>query len=137
MIREVVEAPDGRFTIVGEPDFRTDDFDLACLVADELYDLDEMRGRLNMSPKENWVDKVGGLPDYMDRIAVHLVEKGMDRSRAIATAVNVAKKMCATGDINFPGLQHVNPGSRAEACNAVREWEEKKAKAHAMSAAKK
>lgn len=72
MIGEVIEAPDGRFTIDGEPDVRTDDYDLACYIADELH----ARGRLNVSPKENWVDKVGGLPDYIDRIAVHLVEKG-------------------------------------------------------------
>jgi hypothetical protein len=131
VIREIVEAPCGRFTIVGEPEFRTDDFDFAFYVADALAQQDEERGRLNVSPKQNWVDKVGGLPDYIDRIAVHLVEKGMDRSRAIATAVNVAKKMCATGDINFPGLQHVNPGSRAEACKAVADWERKKAQAKA------
>lgn len=137
MIREVIEAPDGRFTIEGEPDFRTDDFDFACLVVDELYYHDEIRGRLNVSPKENWVDKVGGLPDYIDRIAVHLVEKGMSRSHAIATAVNAAKKMCATGDVNFPGHQDVNPGSRAEACKAVAEWEKKKAQSHAQSAGKK
>jgi hypothetical protein len=137
MIREIIEAPDGRFTIEGEHDFRTDDYDLACLVVDELYALEEMRGRLNVSPKENWVDKVGGLPDYIDRIAVHLVEKGMSRSHAIAVAVNAAKRMCATGDLNFPGSQNVNPGSRAEACKAVAEWEAKKAKSHAQSAAKK
>ena len=126
MIREVVEAPDGRWTIEGHEDLRTDDITLACYVADELY---QARGRLNESPKQNWVDKVGGLPDYIDRIAVHLVGKGMDRSRAIATAVNAAKKMCAEGDLNFPGHQDVNPGSRAEACAAVAEWEAKKAQA--------
>lgn len=76
----------------------------------------------------NWVKKAGGLPSYIKRIKVHLEEGGMDESRAIATAVNAAKKMCATGDTNFPGKQEVNPGSRAEACTAVAEWEAKKAK---------
>lgn len=76
----------------------------------------------------NWVEKAGGLPKYIKRIAKHLQQKGMDQSRAIATAVNAAKKMCATGDTNFPGKQDVNPGSRAEACAAVAEWEAKKAK---------
>jgi hypothetical protein len=52
----------------------------------------------------------------------------MDESRAIATAVNAAKKMCATGDTNWPGSQEVNAGSRAEACAAVAEWEQKKSK---------
>jgi hypothetical protein len=76
----------------------------------------------------NWVQKAGGLPKYIKRIAKHLQEKGMDESRAIATAVNAAKKMCSTGDTNFPGSQEVNAGSRAEACAAVAEWEAKRAK---------
>ena len=79
---------------------------------------------------QNWVQKAGGLPQYIKRISKHLVEKGMDQSRAIATAVNVAKKMCSTGDLNYPGLQHVNPGSKAEACAAVADWERKKAQSH-------
>lgn len=78
--------------------------------------------------KANWVTKAGGLPKYIKRIAKHLQEKGMDQSRAIATAVNAAKKMCSTGDTNWPGSQQVNAGSRAEACAAVASWEEKKAK---------
>jgi hypothetical protein len=79
----------------------------------------------------NWVDDAGGLPDYIKRIKKHLEEKGMTESHAIAVAVNVVKKMCATGDINFPGKQNVNAGSRAEACAAVAHWEEMKARAHA------
>lgn len=75
----------------------------------------------------NWVEDAGGLPKYIKRIEKHLREKGMDESRAIATAVNVVKRMCATGDLNFPGSQQVNAGSRAEACAAVAEWEKKKA----------
>jgi hypothetical protein len=79
----------------------------------------------------NWVEKVGGLPKYIKRIAKHLQEKGMKQGHAIATAVNAVKKACATGDLNFPGIQHENAGSRAEACAAVAEWEEKKARSHA------
>lgn len=79
----------------------------------------------------NWVDKVGGLPKFIKRIKNHLVRKGMDTSRAIATAVNVVKKMCASGDTNWPGKQNVNAGSRAEACGAVADWERKKAQSHA------
>lgn len=79
----------------------------------------------------NWVEQTGGLPKYIKRIARHLRKKGFSESHAIATAVNAAKKMCSTGDVNFPGKQNVNPGSRAEACNAVRQWESKKARAKA------
>lgn len=80
-----------------------------------------------LAKKPNWVKKAGGLPPYIKRISKHLQEKGMDESRAIATAVNAAKKMCSTGDVNFPGKQQVNPGSQAEACAAVADWEAKKA----------
>lgn len=70
----------------------------------------------------------GPIPKYMKRIADHLIkEQGYDKSRAIATAVNAAKKMCATGDTNWPGKQNVNPGSRAEACTAVAQWEKRNA----------
>ncbi len=75
----------------------------------------------------NWVTKSGGLPPYIKRIEKHLIAKGMTESRAIATAVNAAKKMCSTGDLNFPGSQQVNPGSQAEACAAVASWNAKKA----------
>lgn len=75
----------------------------------------------------NWVEECGGLPKYIKRITKHLKQKGMAESHAIATAVNAAKKMCATGDVNFPGKQNVNPGSRAEACASVAAWEKLKA----------
>lgn len=88
-------------------------------------------GRLDRSPKANWVERQGGLPKYIERIAVHLVAKGMSTSEAIATSINAAKKMCATGDLNWPGLQNVNPGSRAEACAAVARWNAMKAAARA------
>jgi hypothetical protein len=89
--------------------------------ADEEYGLEDF----------NWVSKAGGLPKFIKRIKKHLEAKGMLESRAIATAVNVVKKMCATGDTNFPGKQNVNAGSKAEACAAVADWEAKKAKARA------
>lgn len=80
---------------------------------------------------QNWVDQQGGLPKFIKRIANHLKLKGYSDSRAIATAVNAAKKMCRTGDTNFPGKQQVNLGSRAEACAAVAQWEKMKAKSKA------
>lgn len=82
---------------------------------------------------KNWVEQTGTghLPRYIKRISKHLRSKGMTESRAIATAVNVVKRMCSTGDLNFKGAQQVNPKSRAEACAAVAEWESKKAQAKA------
>jgi hypothetical protein len=89
-----------------------------------------------LAPEEafNWVEDVGGLPEYIKRIEKHLEKKGMTESHAIATAVKVVQKMCATGDVNFPGAQQVNAGSRAEACAAVEDWEAKKAAANASAA---
>lgn len=66
--------------------------------------------------------KVLHLPPYIKRIKKHLEKGGMTTSHAIASAVNAAKKMCSTGDLNFPGSQQVNPGSRAQACAAVAQW---------------
>jgi hypothetical protein len=94
--------------------------------------LPDVPGNLDRSPKKNWVEKAGGLPPEIEDLAKHLhYQKGMDISRAIATAVNVFKRMCATGDTNWPGIQHVKPSSRAKACAAVAEWEAKRAKAKA------
>lgn len=81
------------------------------------------RASLDRSPKKNHVERAGGLPMYIRRIANHLHhEKGMTISHAIATAKNAAAKMCASGDTNWPGTQNVNPKSRAEACAAVADW---------------
>lgn len=74
--------------------------------------------------KSNWVDNAGGLPSYIERIAKHLhYEKGMDISRAIATAVNTVKRWAAGGG-------GVSPKTRALAAKAVMEWEAKKAGSH-------
>lgn len=88
------------------------------------------------SPRRNWLAEQGGPPAYIERIAQHLrVERGMEYGRALATAVNTAKKLCADpNDQSFwPGVQKVNLGSRAEACAAVAEWNAKRAAAKAAS----
>lgn len=83
------------------------------------------KGTLDWSPKENWVDKVGGLPKYIERIALALIrERGMPRERAIPVAINRVKMWAAGGG-------DVNPDTRAKAAKAVAEWEAKKAKARA------
>lgn len=87
-------------------------------------------GKLERVPgKQNWVDNAGGLPKYIERIAVHLhEEKGYEIGRSIAVAVNACKRMCGSGDLNFKGKQNVNAKSRAQACAAIAEWEAKKMK---------
>jgi hypothetical protein len=97
-------------------------------------------GALERKPggPDNWIEREGrpGLPKYIERIALHLKAKGYSTSHSIAVAVNAAKKMCATGDVSWPRVQHINSGSRAEACAAVAEWERMKASARARRAAK-
>ncbi|MFC1418724.1 hypothetical protein [Streptacidiphilus cavernicola] len=88
-----------------------------------------------LSAAANWVERAGGLPDFVKRIAAHLVSKGMTQDHAIATAINAAKKMCASGDTNLPGIQQVNAKSRAEACQASAQWQAMKAKSATKASA--
>lgn len=83
----------------------------------------ERKGALNVSPKANWVEKKGGLPPYINSVATALVRGGMDRSTAIATAVNQIKKTCATGHWGGRPNAPVSPAIKAAACSAVTRWE--------------
>lgn len=90
----------------------------------------DLAGRLDWSPKKNWVENEGGLPKYIEDIALALIrDHGMPRERAIATAVNRVKKWAAGGD-------DVKADTRAKAAAAVAKWEAMKAKAKAKRAAK-
>lgn len=90
-----------------------DDEDVVALAA---------KGRLDWSPKSNWVEESGGLPKYIEDIALALIrDHGMDRSRAIATAVSRVKKWAA-------GAGDVKGDTRAKAAAALAQWEKLKAK---------
>lgn len=83
------------------------------------------KGRLDWSPKSNWVEDAGGLPKYIEDIAVALIrDHGYTRERAIATAVNRVKKWAAGGG-------DVKADTKAKAAKALAEWEAKKKKAKA------
>ncbi|HXH89704.1 MAG TPA: HK97 family phage prohead protease [Gaiellaceae bacterium] len=70
------------------------------------------------------------LPPFMQRIARHLMaERSMPEPKAVAVAIQTARKFCASGDTNWPGRQSINLGSRAEACAAVTRWGAMKAAA--------
>lgn len=76
---------------------------------------------LNKPGKTNWVEKRGGLPDFIKRVAKHVqADSGFDESRAIATAVSQCKKWAA-------GLGDVKPATRAKAAAAIARWEAMKA----------
>lgn len=97
----------------------------------------ERKGQLNRSPKKNWVEKAGGLPTYINSLATGIKRSnpGWPLSRVIATAVNMAKKMCATGR-TFGGKAKVSPAIQAAACAAVAAWEKKKAGARVSMTAR-
>lgn len=65
------------------------------------------------------------LPPYVREVARSLMKKrGMDKSRAIATAIAVIKRWAS-------GAGDVDPDTRAKAAAAVAQWEAAKSKAHA------
>lgn len=74
--------------------------------------------------KQNWVDKVGGLPLFIRAIAHALIRNGHSPSSAISIAVGRCKAWAA-------GEGNVSAKTRAKAAAAVAEWEAKKAASHA------
>lgn len=76
---------------------------------------------LDSSPKKNWVEKAGGLPNYICHIAKGVMKSGKSKSQAIAIAVSRCKAWAAGGD-------DVDADTRAKAAAAVAEWEKLKGK---------
>lgn len=69
----------------------------------------------------NWVEKSGGLPNYICEIARSIHRKrGLPVSRAIAIAVGVVKRWAKGGG-------DVDASTQAKAAAAVASWEKKKA----------
>ena len=86
-------------------------------------------GRLNWSPRKNWVEIEGGLPRYIERVAIGIMKgSGLPRERAIPIAISRIK-VWATG-------KGVNADTQARAIKALAEWEKLKAKAAARRARK-
>lgn len=83
----------------------------------------------NQAGKTNWVEKAGGLPPYIRRIARHLMaDAGMSTSQAIATAVNTVKRWARGGG-------DVTAATQAKAAKALAEWNAKKAAGRGLSRA--
>lgn len=82
---------------------------------------------------KNWVSQTGGLPKYIRRIADQLMAKGMGESRAIASAVNTAKRWARGGTVRANGGPRVTAKTVAKAAAAVASWYSKRARANAMS----
>lgn len=82
---------------------------------------------LGRSPKVSWVEKRGGLPDYVRIVANALVRSGHDRSRAIAMAIAAMKRWARGGG-------NVSPKVQAAAAKAVAQWEAMKGSSGGMAA---
>ena len=92
------------------------------VVGDEMVAL--ATGKLDWSPKSNWVEDNGGLPPGIESMAIHMMKaSGLTREHAIAASVTRAKVLAAKG--------------KARWVKEVAKWEALKAKAAAKRAAKK
>lgn len=80
----------------------------------------ELACSLNEKPGKNWVERSGGLPDYVCRIARAVRKTGKTTSQAIAIAVSRVKKW-ATG-------AGVDADTQAKAVKALAQWEKLKVK---------
>lgn len=88
-------------------------------------------GRLDWSPRKNWVENEGGLPRYIEDIALAIMRSsGYPRERAIPIAISRVKRWAA-------GLDGVNADTQAKAIKALAQWEKMKASAKAKRLAKK
>lgn len=74
----------------------------------------------NYSPRDNWVDKRGGLPQYIREIRNGLVKDGHSESEATQLAIAAVKRWARGGG-------NVSPKVRAAAAKAVAQWEAMKA----------
>jgi hypothetical protein len=88
---------------------------------------------LNRSAKHNWVEDVGGLPNYICQIARAVARGGKSLDSAIPIAIATVKKWAAGGSSG--NGKSVSPAVRARAAAAVAEWEAKRARAKAKKGA--
>lgn len=96
-----------------------------------LPDVDDVElGRLDWSPKKNWVENEGGLPRYIEEVAIGIMKSGKTRERAIPIAISRIKRWAA-------GLDGVKKDTQAKAIAALAQWEKMKASARAKRLAKR
>lgn len=87
-------------------------------------------GRLDWSPKKNWVESEGGLPRYIEEVAIGIMKSGKTREQAIPIAISRIKRWAA-------GLDGVKKDTQARAIVSLAQWEKMKASARAKRLAKK
>lgn len=96
-----------------------------------LPDVDDVElGRLDWSPKKNWVENEGGLPRYIEEVAIGIMKSGKTRERAIPIAISRIKRWAA-------GLDGVTKKTQMKSVAALALWEKMKASARAKRLAKR
>ena len=96
-----------------------------------LPDVDDVElGRLDWSPKKNWVENEGGLPRYIEEVAIGIMKSGKTREQAIPIAISRIKRWAA-------GLDGVTKKTQMKSVAALALWEKMKASARAKRLAKK
>ena len=87
-------------------------------------------GRLDWSPRKNWIENEGGLPRYIESVALGIMKSGKTREQAIPIAISRIKRWAA-------GLDGVKKDTQARAIAALAQWEKMKASARAKRLAKR
>ena len=87
-------------------------------------------GRLDWSPKKNWVESEGGLPRYIESVALGIMKSGKTREQAIPIAISRIKRWAA-------GLDGVTKKTQMKSAAALALWEKMKASARAKRLAKR
>lgn len=88
-------------------------------------------GKLDWSPRQNWIDQNGGLPKYIEEVAIGIMKgTGRPREQAIPIAINRIKRWAK-------GLDGVKADTISKSVVALAAWEKMKASAKAKRLAKK
>ena len=96
-----------------------------------LPDVDDVElGRLNWSPRKNWVENENGLPRYIEEVAIGIMKSGKTREQAIPIAISRIKRWAA-------GLDGVTKKTQMKSVAALALWEKMKASARAKRLAKR
>lgn len=82
---------------------------------------------LDESPGSNWVQKAGGLPDYICKVARAIKRSGKSTSTAIAMAISRIKAWISDPD--------TKPDTKAKCVAAIAQWKSLQAKAHMKNSA--
>lgn len=85
-----------------------------------------MDGRLDRSPKSNWVQRAGGLPKHIEDTALAILRKNpsWSVSRAIATAINSDKaRLASSRERNFKGNPRIRGSKMPAIAAGIARWQ--------------